>query len=93
MLLNSDVCQRYPRIVDAGNERGWAWLAHGQNNSILHSGFSGEEERRYLSDMVRFLRDCTGTQLRGWLGPALTETFATPVLLVELGLIHAELVQ
>ncbi len=88
VLLNSDVCQRYQRIIEAGNERGWAWLAHGQNNSILHTGFSEDEERRYLSEMVRVLRDCTGTHPRGWLGPALTETFATPGLLAELGLTY-----
>jgi allantoinase len=27
-LLNSDVCTRYPQIVEAGLQREWAWLAH-----------------------------------------------------------------
>ena len=88
VLLNSDVCRHYPRIVEAGNTRGWAWLAHGQNNSVLQTNFSVDDERRYLSEMVNVLRDCTGTQPRGWLGPALTETFATPGLLAELGLTY-----
>ncbi|HEX7105794.1 MAG TPA: polysaccharide deacetylase family protein [Acidothermaceae bacterium] len=86
VLLNSDVCRHYPQIIEAGNERKWAWLAHGQNNSILQTGFSLNEERQYLAEMVRVLRESTGTQPHGWLGPALTETFATPGLLAELGL-------
>src|SRR3954454_16565045 len=29
VLLNSDVCERYPRIVEEAVKRHWAWLAHG----------------------------------------------------------------
>ena len=29
-LLNSDVCLRYPQIIEAGLARNWAWLAHGK---------------------------------------------------------------
>ena len=35
VLLNADVCQRYPRIIEEGNKRHWAWLAHGKNNSTF----------------------------------------------------------
>lgn len=34
------VVDHYPQIVDAGMSRGWAWLAHGRTNSILHSGLT-----------------------------------------------------
>jgi allantoinase len=33
VLLNSDAADRYPQIITAGQDRGWAWLAHGRNNS------------------------------------------------------------
>src|SRR5690242_287866 len=36
-LLNSDVANRYPRIIEAGRARDWAWLAHGKNNSTLQA--------------------------------------------------------
>lgn len=88
VLLNSDVCSRYPAIVEEGNKRGWIWLAHGKNNSTLQTGMSLEAEREYLTDVVRTIRDSTGQPPRGWLGPALSETFNTPDLLAELGLTY-----
>jgi allantoinase len=85
-LLNSDVCGRYPQIIEAGRERGWAWVAHGKTNSVLHSGMSIVEEREFLSDVVETIEQATGQRPRGWLGPGLTETFETPGLLAALGL-------
>lgn len=88
VLLNSDCCQHYPQIIDAGKERNWAWLAHGKNNSIFQTGMSVEEERKFLTEIVTTLTKATGQQPKGWLGPALTETFDTPRLLQELGLTY-----
>ncbi|MCW3009174.1 MAG: polysaccharide deacetylase [Solirubrobacterales bacterium] len=88
VMLNSEVCHHYPQIVQAGRDRGWAWLAHGQNNSTLHTGFGGDEERAYLTEMVQTIASATGSAPRGWLGPAMTETFDTPRLLAELGLTY-----
>ncbi|HZU04620.1 MAG TPA: polysaccharide deacetylase family protein [Chloroflexota bacterium] len=88
VLLNSDVCHYYPEIIEAGNQRRWVWLAHGKNNSILQANMSLEEERRYLTEVVTTIREGTGQQPKGWLGPALTETFNTPDLLAELGLTY-----
>lgn len=45
-----------------------------------------EEERAYLTAVVDTVESATGRRPRGWLGPALTETFHTPELLAELGL-------
>jgi len=85
VLVNSEVCHHYPQIVEAGVERGWAWLGHGQTNSRLHAGFEEAEERAYLTEMHDTIRQATGREPRGWLGPAMTETFDTPRLLRELG--------
>lgn len=86
VLLNSDVCRHYPQIIEAGNERKWAWLAHGKNNSNLHTAMAPKEERTVLTDIVQTIRDATGHAVNGWLGPGLTETFETPKILKELGL-------
>lgn len=83
-LLNSDVGERYPQIIQAGKERDWAWLAHGSSNSHLHSGLSVEEERTALQDIVSTIEKTTGQRPRGWMGPGLTETANTPELF-ELG--------
>jgi allantoinase len=86
VLLNSDVCSRYPQIIRAGRERNWAWVAHGRDNSTFQAGMSKEEERAYLTEIVDTIESATGRRPQGWLGPALTETFETPSLLAELGL-------
>ena len=88
VLLNADVCRYYPQIIEEGNKRRWAWLAHGKNNSIFEAGMSLDEERTYLTDVVRTIQQGTGQQPKGWLGPALSETFNTPEILAELGLTY-----
>ena len=85
VLLNADVCHYYPEIVEEGNQRGWVWLAHGKNNSTLQANMSPEEERSYLTDVVGTIKQRTGKQPRGWLGPALSETFETLSILADLG--------
>jgi allantoinase len=86
VLLNSEVCDQYPEIIEAGRKREWVWLAHGTTNSTLHTGFeSREHERAALAEMFDKLESATGQRPSGWLGPALTETFDTPALLSELG--------
>jgi peptidoglycan/xylan/chitin deacetylase (PgdA/CDA1 family) len=86
VLLNSDVCSQYPQIIAAGMDRGWSWLAHGRSNSILQTDMSREEEIAYLTDIVSTIESHTGSRPRGWLGPALTETYETPAILADLGI-------
>ncbi|CAN5604613.1 polysaccharide deacetylase family protein [soil metagenome] len=85
VMLNSDVCEHYPQIIEAGTERDWRWVAHGKNNSIFHANMTEDEEREYLTGVVEEIERATARRPKGWLGPALTETFNTPDLLAELG--------
>jgi peptidoglycan/xylan/chitin deacetylase (PgdA/CDA1 family) len=85
VLLNTAVIEHHPQIVAAGVERNWAWLAHGQTNSILHTGLAVDEERRILTSIADGIADATGRRPLGWMGPGLTETVHTPELLAELG--------
>lgn len=85
-LLNSDVGSRYPQIITAGRERGWAWLAHGKTNSLLHAGLEPDAERAMLRRILDDIEAATGIRPQGWMGPGLTETFETPRILNELGL-------
>jgi allantoinase len=86
VLLNSEAAEHYPQVVEAGLRRDWAWLAHGRTNSVLHAGLDREAERAELLDVVETIEKATGSRPHGWMGPALTETAATPELLAELGL-------
>ncbi|HKP17323.1 MAG TPA: polysaccharide deacetylase family protein [Gaiellaceae bacterium] len=83
--VNSDVCGEYPEIVSTGVERGWAWVAHGKNNSTLQVGMEAEAERSYIADVLDTIEAATGARPRGWLGPALTETPNTLQVLSDLG--------
>ncbi|MEV6266667.1 polysaccharide deacetylase family protein [Kribbella sp. NPDC051936] len=84
-LVNSDVAEHNPQIVKAGVERDWAWLAHGRTNTVLHTGYEADEERRVLTEITDTIETATGQRPKGWMGPALTETHNTPQLLSELG--------
>lgn len=85
VLLNSSVPAAYPQIITAGRERNWAWLAHGQSNSILHNGYAVDDERHVLAEITETIASATGQRPRGWMGPGLTETHRTPELLAKLG--------
>ena len=86
VALNSEVCGQYPRIVEAGNELGWEWMAHGSTNSVLFNDQSEEEERGIIRDIVSTISDSTGAAPKGWLSPALSESFNTPDILAENGI-------
>ena len=86
VALNSEVCEQYPRIIEAGNELGWEWMGHGSTNSVLFNDQPEEEERGLIRDIVSTIADGTGTAPKGWLGPALSESFNTPDILAENGI-------
>ena len=61
--------------------------APGKNNSTLQApGMTADAERKYLAEVVQTISAATGQDIKGWVGPALSETFETPRLLKELGL-------
>ena len=84
--LNSEVCDQYPEIVEAGTKLGWEWMAHGPSNSMLFTGMPEEAERPIIAGVLDTIAKQTGKRSRGWLGPALTETDHTLDLLAEAGI-------
>lgn len=84
-VINSDVCDHYPQIVEAGAVAGWTWVAHGANNSTWQTGMEADEERAYIDAVATRIQTATGTRPRGWLGPALTASINTNDLLTGLG--------
>lgn len=86
VALNSEVCSRYPEIIEAGNRLGWEWMGHGHSNSILWSGFDEASERDMIRDVLDTIEAASGKRPRGWLSPALTETANTLDLLAEVGI-------
>jgi len=88
VLLNSDVCGHYPVIVEECVKRGWEILGHGMTNSQFLAGMTEDQEREAIRTVIRTIRDATGKAPRGWLGPALAETFNTPDILAEEGIAY-----
>jgi allantoinase len=86
VALNSDVCDKYPRIIQAGKELGWEWMGHGTNNSTLINKQPEDEERTLIRHIVQTIGKATGSKPRGWLGPALTESHRTLDILAENGI-------
>ena len=85
VALNSDVCEEYPRIIEAGKALSWEWMGHGKNNSMLMAERAESEERTMIREIYDSVTKHTGQKPRGWLGPALTETHNTLDLLAETG--------
>jgi peptidoglycan/xylan/chitin deacetylase (PgdA/CDA1 family) len=85
VALNADVCDNYPRILEAGNKLGWEWMGHGKNNSMLMANRAEDEERQMIREIHADITKATGKKPRGWLGPALTESHNTLDLLAETG--------
>lgn len=86
VALNSDVCHRYPRIIEEGKKLGWEWMGHGITNSILFRDQTEAEERELIHEVVSTITASVGKAPRGWLSPALSETVRTLDILAEHGI-------
>jgi peptidoglycan/xylan/chitin deacetylase (PgdA/CDA1 family) len=84
-ITNSEVCLRYPQIVEEVTKRDWAIVAHGRDNSTWQTGMEYEDERVFIEQIATELASATGRRPAGWLGPALTATANTYDVLAELG--------
>ena len=85
MAINSEVCDRYPRIVEEASKLGWEFLAHGANNSTLLTSLAYEEELAAIQECLRTIELASGRKPRGWLGPALSESIHTLDILARSG--------
>lgn len=87
VCLNSDIIREYPRIIEEGEKRNWAWIGHGVNNAPANFLADIEEtrEREIIGKVLGEMETALGRKTKGWLGPFLTETFATPRILADMG--------
>ncbi|MFL2769392.1 MAG: polysaccharide deacetylase family protein [Rhodospirillaceae bacterium] len=87
VCLNSDIIREYPRIIEEGEKRNWAWIGHGINNAPANflSGIEEDREREIISSVLHDMESVLGRKTKGWLGPFLVETMNTPNILADLG--------
>ena len=87
IALNSSVCEIFPRALEELTKRNWEIMGHGITNSQLMSSFaSANEERDAIQTALGDIERATGRRPKGWLGPALAETYDTLDLLAEQGI-------
>jgi hypothetical protein len=82
LAVNGSAIGRYEPIARAALERGWEFIGHGFTQKSMQKV---ADEREDIRKTAAAIRDFTGRNPRGWLGPGLTETWETPDLLVEEG--------
>jgi allantoinase len=87
VCLNSDIIREYPRIIEEGEKRNWAWIGHGINNAPANflSGIDEDREREIIGAVLEDMEKALGRKTKGWLGPFLVETMNTPNILADLG--------
>ena len=77
VLLNAEVCERQPIIIDEGKKRNWEWLGHAMTNNLRMIDYPLEEERNIIRQVKEIITSAVGTAPKGWLGPAGAETVNT----------------
>jgi peptidoglycan/xylan/chitin deacetylase (PgdA/CDA1 family) len=82
LAINGSAIARYRPIVTAARERNWEFIGHGFSQRNMQKV---ADERVDIKKTSAAIREVTGRNPRGWLGPGLTETWETPDLLAEEG--------
>jgi peptidoglycan/xylan/chitin deacetylase (PgdA/CDA1 family) len=85
VLLNTDVYDEAPDVLEAARKVSAEVVGHGRSNSDVLSGMTPEAERAYLADVADRIRAAEGQAPGGWSSPWLSQTPATLDLLVDSG--------
>jgi peptidoglycan/xylan/chitin deacetylase (PgdA/CDA1 family) len=84
--VDAAFARNYPFIVERVRDRGWDFIGHGVSFSrAISSEMSEDTEREYIRESLEAVRDTTGSEPRGWLGPDYIESARTVRLLAEAG--------
>ena len=73
-LMNAQVADVYPDLMDAVVEAGWELVGHGWFQQSLKQA---DDERAVISRCLNRLAEVGGKRPRAWLGPGLGESFDT----------------
>ncbi len=84
VALNGEIAEHYPRIMQGMKDLNWELMGHGLTNSSRLTGLEPDAERKVIAGTKAAIEGA-GLKMRGWLGPGLTETWATLDLLKEAG--------
>ena len=85
-LLNTAIYDHHPQVAIAFRARGDEIVGHGRTNAERQADMAPEQERRMIRECVTRIRAEEGAAPEGWMGPWVSQSAATPDLLVEAGL-------
>jgi peptidoglycan/xylan/chitin deacetylase (PgdA/CDA1 family) len=85
VLLNTDVYDEAPAVLEAARRAGAEIVGHGRSNSDSLSEMTPDAERAYLTHVADRIRAHEGAAPGGWSSPWLSHTPATLNLLAETG--------
>jgi allantoinase len=85
VLVNSALYAHAPELVAAFRTRGDEIVAHGRSNSERQGSLDEAAEAELIDEATRVISANEGAQPKGWLGPWISQSHATPDLLQEAG--------
>jgi allantoinase len=88
LLLNSEVYDHCPEVVEAFRARGAEVVGHGRTNSEHQNDFGEDGERQLIREVTEAIARHEGRPPRGWLSPGVNPSAVTPDLLQEQGYLY-----
>jgi peptidoglycan/xylan/chitin deacetylase (PgdA/CDA1 family) len=85
-MLNSEVCDVYPEIIEDALKLNWEFLGHNESNTRPLNDIPPDDEKRVIHDSLARIEKATGKRPRGWLGSGVQETWSTLDYLADEGL-------
>jgi allantoinase len=85
ILINSDIYEGAPGLAEAFRARGDEFVGHGRTNSERQGALDEAAEAALISEATAVIARHEGAPPKGWLGPWISQSHATPDLLVEAG--------
>jgi len=86
VAAGSEICKRYPQIIEACVTAGHEIAAHGTHATrMITSRMSEQEERAHIELSRQAIFAVTGTMPKGWFGQDQGESTRTPDLVSEAG--------
>ena len=85
VLINSDIYSGAPGLAEAFRARGDEFVGHGRTNSERQGVLEEAEEAELIRQATEVIRREEGAAPKGWLGPWISQSRATPDLLAQAG--------
>jgi allantoinase len=85
VLINSDIYAYAPGLAEAFRARGDEFVGHGRTNSEKQGILSEAEEAALIAEATAIIAREEGVRPKGWLGPWISQSRATPDLLAGAG--------